>query len=226
MSILFIYRCIDINECTTIPGLCANDGRCLNSYGSYLCYCKSGFYGKNCEIYDPCRLLPCLNNGTCISSTNYPFWQCLCPTLYTGNNSMIIIIIKKTKASFMLYVFTGSRCEIFSLGCLSNPCRTGICRVLSNGAYQCLCPTSMTGTNCNIPLLPCSSNPCLNNATCLTISLTNYTCICSSLYTGLTCSNRIQICSSNPCQGNSTCIVDSVTGVETCRCSPQRYGIQ
>ncbi|CAF3582391.1 unnamed protein product [Rotaria sordida] len=194
--------CVDINECTTIPGICANNGRCLNSYGSYLCFCNSGFYGTNCEIYEPCRSLPCINNGTCVSTGNYPYWTCICPILYTG-----------------------SRCEIIFLGCSSNPCRTGTCISLPNGSYQCLCPSLMTGINCDIPLLPCSSNPCLNNATCFTLSLTNYTCICPPLYTGLQCSIQILICSSNPCQGNSTCIVNPLTGVQTCQCPPERYGV-
>ncbi|CAF4664359.1 unnamed protein product [Rotaria sp. Silwood1] len=194
--------CVDINECTTIPGICANGGRCLNSYGSYLCFCNSGFYGTNCEIYEPCRSTPCINGGTCVSTGNYPFWQCICPILYIG-----------------------SRCEIISLGCSSNPCRTGTCISLSNGTYQCLCPSLMTGINCDIPLLPCSSNPCLNNATCLTLSLTNYTCICPPLYTGLQCSVPILICSNNPCQGNSTCIVNPLTGIQICQCPPERYGV-
>jgi len=77
-------RCADINECTTIPGICANGGRCINSYGSYLCFCNSGFYGTNCEIYQPCLSSQCINGGSCISIGNYPYWQCICPVLYTG----------------------------------------------------------------------------------------------------------------------------------------------
>ncbi|CAF1204774.1 unnamed protein product [Adineta ricciae] len=194
--------CADINECTTIPGICANGGRCINSYGSYLCFCNSGFYGNNCETYDPCRSFPCINNGTCVSIGSYPFWQCICPTLYTG-----------------------SRCESISLGCSSNPCRTGTCVSLANGGYQCICPSLLTGTNCDIPTLPCASNPCLNNATCLTLSLVNYTCICPPMYTGLTCSQQILICPTNPCQGNSTCIMNAITGQQICQCAPGRYGV-
>ncbi|UJR35334.1 hypothetical protein I4U23_028095, partial [Adineta vaga] len=194
--------CADINECTTIPGICANGGRCINSYGSYICFCNSGFFGTNCEIYEPCRALPCINGGTCASMGTYPFWQCICPTLYTG-----------------------SRCEITSLGCSSNPCRTGTCTSLANGGYQCFCPPLLTGINCDIPSLPCASNPCLNNATCLTLSLTNYTCICPPRYTGLTCSQQIIYCPVNPCQGNSTCIINPITGLQICQCPPERYGV-
>ena len=119
----------------------------------------------------------------------------------------------------------GTICEVVSLGCSSNPCRTGTCISLPTGGYQCLCPPLITGINCDTPLLPCSSNPCLNNATCLTLSLTNFTCICPPLYTGLTCAQQIIVCTNNLCQGNSTCIVNPITGVQVCQCPPQRYGV-
>ena len=125
----------------------------------------------------------------------------------------------------VIFSSSGPRCEIVSLGCFSNPCRTGTCRSLPNGGYQCLCPPLVTGINCEIPLLPCASNPCLNNATCITISLTNYTCICPPLFTGLRCGQQIIVCSNNQCQGNSTCIVNPITGEQICQCPPDRYGI-
>ncbi|CAF3578872.1 unnamed protein product [Adineta steineri] len=194
--------CTDINECRTIPGICGNGGRCLNTYGSYQCFCKSNFYGKNCENFDPCQSMPCIHNGSCIANENYPYWQCHCPALYTGLH-----------------------CETTLHSCLLNPCRTGTCINLPNGEYQCQCSEGMTGKNCDIPLLPCDSNPCLNNSTCLTLSLTNYTCVCPPLYSGLRCSEQRTSCSKNSCQGNATCIVHSVTGEEICQCPDERYGI-
>ncbi|CAF2376052.1 unnamed protein product [Rotaria sp. Silwood2] len=193
--------CVDINECRTIAGVCGNGGRCLNTYGSYSCFCKTGFYGKNCENFDPCRSMPCVNGATCLSNETYPYWQCNCPPAYTG-----------------------SHCETISLGCSSNPCRTGTCINLLNGEYQCLCPTSITGRNCDTSLLPCDSNPCLNNSTCLTLSLTNYTCVCPTFYTGLRCSEQRNLCSKTSCQGNATCIADYDLEKEICLCPSGRYG--
>ena len=112
-----------------------------------------------------------------------------------------------------------------SLGCSSNPCRTGTCATLATGGYQCICPALTTGINCDIPLLPCASNPCLNNSTCLTLSLTSYICICPPLFTGLRCSQQILICTVNLCQGNATCIVNALTGAQICQCPPGRYGV-
>lgn len=81
-----------MNECRTIPGICGNGGRCLNTNGSYSCFCKSGHYGKNCETFDPCRSMPCINGGTCMANETFPYWQCACPRSYTGNVLRIIEI--------------------------------------------------------------------------------------------------------------------------------------
>lgn len=84
MDFLFIFRCADINECRINTALCGNSGRCLNTHGSYSCFCKTGFYGQNCEIFDPCRSMPCIHGGTCTIKESYPYWQCTCPLSYIG----------------------------------------------------------------------------------------------------------------------------------------------
>jgi hypothetical protein len=155
---------------------------------------------------------------------------CLWEASRTGNVSVqyptpVSISYPSEQREFQ-FVFEGSRCEIASLGCSSNPCRTGTCVSTANGGYQCICPPLTTGINCDVPLLPCASNPCLNNATCLTLSAVNYTCLCPPLFTGLRCSQQIVICPNNPCQGNSTCIVDPISGLQICQCSSGRYGVK
>ena len=35
------------NECSSSP--CQNSGTCNNRYNDYMCHCKSGYSGKNCE---------------------------------------------------------------------------------------------------------------------------------------------------------------------------------
>lgn len=42
ISILPIFSFIDMDECTTRPGLCRN-GTCVNLIGSYRCDCHTGF---------------------------------------------------------------------------------------------------------------------------------------------------------------------------------------
>ena len=38
----------DIDECASIP--CTNGGQCDNKVNSYVCACKAGYQGINCEI--------------------------------------------------------------------------------------------------------------------------------------------------------------------------------
>ena len=214
-------RCVDINECRTLSALCANGGRCLNTYGSYSCFCKPGFYGPNCETFDPCRSVSCLNGGTCTNSTADPFWKCQCPDTHTGQ-----FLFYDTSAMLYLYAYLlGAHCEELFFSCSSNPCRTGTCENRPNGQYQCQCPPSITGRQCDVPLLPCDSNPCLNNSTCLSLSLTNYTCVCRPLYKGDKCHEQQTQCTNNPCEANGTCVLNPKTGEEVCQCPSGRYGL-
>ena len=43
----FVFSYLDINECARSP--CKKDATCQNIPGSYLCICKAGFTGKNCN---------------------------------------------------------------------------------------------------------------------------------------------------------------------------------
>ena len=43
----FVLSYLDINECAGSP--CKNGAKCLNIPGRYLCSCKSGFTGRNCD---------------------------------------------------------------------------------------------------------------------------------------------------------------------------------
>lgn len=45
--ITFTSYITDINECTY--KLCKNGAQCFNLMGTYLCFCKSGYSGRNCE---------------------------------------------------------------------------------------------------------------------------------------------------------------------------------
>ena len=45
--ILFVLFSLDVDECAGSP--CKNGAKCSNIHGSYLCSCKAGFTGKNCD---------------------------------------------------------------------------------------------------------------------------------------------------------------------------------
>lgn len=42
---MFVFS--DIDECASSP--CENDATCEDGVNSYICKCKDGFAGKNCE---------------------------------------------------------------------------------------------------------------------------------------------------------------------------------
>lgn len=52
---LLIFGSQDIDECE-ISGLCRQGGRCVNTYGSFECYCMDGYLAKNGpEPFHPTR---------------------------------------------------------------------------------------------------------------------------------------------------------------------------
>ena len=46
----------DINECSSLP--CQNGGTCVNMPGSYLCRCRTGYSGTNCDTSKNCMAVP------------------------------------------------------------------------------------------------------------------------------------------------------------------------
>ncbi len=85
---------LNINECADDP--CLNGGTCNVStsrlltllisscilllqdlINQYSCSCVTGFVGNNCEGHE-CDSTPCLNNGTCVMTTDNTGYICDC----------------------------------------------------------------------------------------------------------------------------------------------------
>ncbi|XP_078067874.1 coagulation factor IX-like [Mustelus asterias] len=61
LTIEFWNGYTDGNQCDSNP--CQNESECKDGIGSYSCWCRPGFQGKNCEI-EPLKLCS-LDNGNC-----------------------------------------------------------------------------------------------------------------------------------------------------------------
>lgn len=46
----------DVDECTVFEP-CHNNATCINNNGSYLCYCKDGWQGQQCQKGRKCGLI-------------------------------------------------------------------------------------------------------------------------------------------------------------------------
>ncbi|XP_067046881.1 uromodulin-like [Acropora muricata] len=74
--------------------VCGNNGKCEALYkeNSYVCLCKEGFTGRNCETdIDECassKSKPCQNGGTCINVLGA--FQCQCPEGFIGARCKIV----------------------------------------------------------------------------------------------------------------------------------------
>ena len=64
----FVLFYLDINECAVSP--CKNGATCQNIFGSYLCRCKAGFTGRNCNSG---KVVRSLFNFTTFLQSIYPF---------------------------------------------------------------------------------------------------------------------------------------------------------
>ena len=81
--------CQNENYCYMSP--CVNNGTCANTNTTFICACKDGYIGKNCEVEQPCFFNnPCLNNGTCIYLNGTFNHMCICMDGFTETNCQLV----------------------------------------------------------------------------------------------------------------------------------------
>lgn len=61
----------------------------LNSSSLYECKCSNGYYGSNCELFNPCYSSPCENNSTCIDLQKQGGYFCACKLGFVGDYCQI-----------------------------------------------------------------------------------------------------------------------------------------
>ncbi|KAL8595716.1 hypothetical protein ACOMHN_012136 [Nucella lapillus] len=165
----------DIDECSRMPGACEN-GRCLNTMGSYRCVCNEGYKtdpsGKRCVDVDECQQVPKVCDFTC--SNTLGSFVCGCPPGYVLNMDQLTCrdldectmmrhdcqySCVNTPGSFECQCSPGFRrgprgqCTDIN-ECADTP---GLCGPMgtchnTQGSFECVCPRGYkrdkTGTRC------------------------------------------------------------------------------
>ncbi|XP_028404212.1 fibropellin-1-like [Dendronephthya gigantea] len=194
---------------------CLNGALCVDSFSGYngypskwnhgslhyLCICRPGYTGLNCEV-DVCK--NCDPYAKCINNT------CICNPGYKGD---------------------GFHCQREARLCHPNPCKNGAtCKENPQGGYDCLCIGGYSGSKCE-EKNPCIPSPCRHKGQCVALQNADYRCVChSSRYSGKDCEKITDSCLPNPCLNDGECINEdgkpackckgSFSGqfCETCKC--------
>jgi len=144
-------------------GVDCHHGHCVNGH----CSCYTGYQGKYCTEFDPCRSFNCGGYGTC--------------TMTTAHVGVSQIALPQCSCSNGYY---GSHCEYYD-PCYNYACYTGTCQIQANtGIAFCTCPAGYSGDHCE-NFDPCYSYAC-NTGTCHANTDVPY-CTCPAGYSGYHC---------------------------------------
>ena len=133
--------CQDVNECSThIPELqhqCDDNAECINTVGSYGCFCNSGYKMENnsCINVDECssHLHDCNSNADCIDLDGS--YDCACQAGFSGDGIMCYDVDECELAEL-------NSCDVYNEICVntvgSYDCNTINCRdIKSSSQVQC-----------------------------------------------------------------------------------------
>ncbi|XP_067132700.1 adhesion G protein-coupled receptor L4-like isoform X1 [Centruroides vittatus] len=190
---------------TTTPDFCRRNickrGKCFKiaQEPGYRCECDNGFYGKICDLFDPCSEKPCGEYGVC-HNTSHNDYHCEC-----------------------LENFSGKNCSDFNPCAVHpSPCKNGgVCEMIHSREYRCRCRNGYSGETCQ-DIDACFSSPCSNSGICHNLNNSEYRCQCGQGYSGKNCEYDVEECSSSPCKNGGSCLEG--VGVFSCQCSPGYYG--
>ncbi|XP_060100930.1 protein kinase C-binding protein NELL2 isoform X4 [Heteronotia binoei] len=193
--------CEDIDECAEGRHYCRENTVCVNTPGSFMCICKTGYIridDYSCTEHDECLTNQhnCDENALCFNTVGGH--NCVCKPGYTGN---------------------GTVCKAFC----KDGCRNGGACIASN---VCACPQGFTGPSCETDIDECSDGfiQCDSRATCINLPGW-YHCECRDGYhdngmfspSGESCED-IDECSTgrHSCANDTICF--NLDGGYDCRC--------
>ncbi|XP_073729872.1 fibrillin-2 [Misgurnus anguillicaudatus] len=225
--------CQDENECLTQPGVCEN-GRCVNTVGSYTCECNTGFkpdktatqcldyrqgfcftdvLHKMCQMSSR-SLTPVIRSQCCCNGGQGWGNQCeLCPLPDTSS-------YKRLCPYGAGYTTDGA--DIDECKVIPDVCVNGRCMNIM-GSYRCHCKpgfiSSTAGTAC-VDVDECGMSPKPCNFICQNTE-GSYMCSCPRGYTlqddSRTCRD-VDECTNKPHSCQFTCV--NTIGGFTCKCPP------
>jgi alpha-tubulin suppressor-like RCC1 family protein len=127
--------CHDIDECVG-PSPCPGaHNTCMNTVGSFQCFCESGWTGDpaNCVQLQPCDLVTCPAHAICTNLPNSEY-SCDCGAGFETRTDPVTTEISCVDLD---------ECTNGTAGC-----SVGELCVNTVGAVECLCPPGVTGGQC------------------------------------------------------------------------------
>ncbi|XP_077056689.1 hyaluronan-binding protein 2 [Siphateles boraxobius] len=106
--------------------------------------------------------------------------------------------------------------------CDPNPCQNkGVCEILENDRYKCICPEPYIGKNCQNERNVCKKVKCGHGDCVRTQESPFYECKCWPPYLGSKC-KKASACDPSPCLNGGRCVKGRTRASFTCKC-PEDY---
>ncbi|KAL0963262.1 hypothetical protein UPYG_G00351840 [Umbra pygmaea] len=225
--------CQDENECRSRPRICEN-GRCINTVGSYTCECGSGFEPDSTrtqcldfrEGFCFTEVLMTMCQMSSSSRTPTTMSQCCCDRGLGWGNQCELCPLPGTAAYRKLCPhgpgYSTDGMDIDECKIIPDVCKNGRC-INTMGSYRCHCKqgytTTISGTACS-DLDECSMAPKPCNFICKNTE-GSYTCSCPRGYLlqedGRTCKD-LDECHTKRHNCQFLCV--NTMGGFTCKCPP------
>jgi len=196
----------DLGACMANVNPCQNSGVCIPKLdkNEYMCECKAGFTGINCEEnIDDCKMNQCGPNGKCVDLINGHV--CMCGSTHYGENCLDKKVPIPCKETIQITRHTYPFDQSVIVECDQNQHLT-----------VRKCPASLIWypmvATCDYPFKvysaedKCSVTKCRNGSRCKIDKFDNPICECQPGYEGVDCEINIDDCTSNPCMNNGKCV--------------------
>ena len=136
----FSVKFPDIDECST-GGVCDENAECLDTPGSYMCTCHSGYTGDGdtCLDIDECLSDPCDKNATC--TNNNGSFSCQCDSGFVGNGSICSGKVYSPIFVSLRHIILLSFADVDECSDGLNNCSINSTCTNTFGSYQCSCFT-------------------------------------------------------------------------------------